>query len=70
MKALRGCSAIAIFLAAGAALAADGAPLAQAERLFLEFLDARDASAYLETGHVEEWDGASQANGASLERLA
>jgi len=39
-------------------MAAEPAPLAETERLFLELLAARDASAYLETGHVEEWEGA------------
>jgi hypothetical protein len=47
-----------LVVASVAAYAADGVPLAETERLFLEFLDARDASAYLETGHADAWDGA------------
>ena len=49
-----------LILGFGAAMAEsrETAPLAETERLFLEFLAARDASAYLETGHVKEWDGA------------
>lgn len=56
MKALLpGC---ALFLLGGLAIAQDTGPFGETERLFLDFLDARDASAYLETGHAEEWDGA------------
>jgi len=55
---LLGCALFLATGATGAAIAAENAPLAATERLFLDFLDARDASAYLETGHVEEWDGA------------
>jgi hypothetical protein len=43
---------------AGAAMAEAPAPLAATEALFLEFLDARDAVAYLDSGHVDEWEGA------------
>jgi hypothetical protein len=32
-------------------------PLAETEKLFLQFLDARDAVAYINSGHVTEWDG-------------
>jgi hypothetical protein len=56
---VRRLSAIVLLLAAmGAAQASEPGPLAAVEAQFLEFLDARDASAYLETGHVDEWDGA------------
>ncbi len=52
-------SAVVLFLAAvGAAHAAGPGSLSATEARFLEFLDARDAAAYLETGHVEEWEGA------------
>jgi len=47
-----------LILYAGAATAAGPAPLAETERLFLEFLDARDAVAYINSGHVDEWQGA------------
>ena len=56
---MRQLSAVVLFLAAvGAAHAAGPGPLSATEARFLEFLDARDAAAYLETGHVEEWEGA------------
>ena len=60
MKAiLLGC---VLILGSGAVMAETPAPtpapLAETERLFLELLAARDASAYLETGHVDEWEGA------------
>lgn len=56
---MRSLQVLVLFLAGlGAAAAAPAGPLAPTEALFLEFLDARDAVAYLETGHVDEWDGA------------
>ncbi len=42
---------------AGAAHAADPSPLAETEALFLEFLDARDAEACLNSGYVSEYEG-------------
>ncbi|MGH8131224.1 MAG: hypothetical protein ACRES3_10270 [Steroidobacteraceae bacterium] len=42
---------------AGAVHAADPNSLAETEALFLEFLDARDAEAYLNSGHVTEYQG-------------
>jgi hypothetical protein len=48
---------VLLLLGTGAALAAPPAPLAEPERLFLEFLDARDAVAYLNSGHVAEYEG-------------
>jgi hypothetical protein len=48
----------ALILAVTAAFAADDPPLATTERLFLEFLAARDAVAYLNSGYVGEWEGA------------
>ncbi|MEX0735128.1 MAG: hypothetical protein WD051_10935 [Steroidobacteraceae bacterium] len=42
---------------AGAVHAADLSSLADTEVLFLEFLDARDAEAYLNSGHVTEYQG-------------
>ncbi len=50
--------ACALILNAASAMAAGPAPLADTERLFLEFLDARDAVAYINSGHVDEWEGA------------
>ena len=41
----------------GAAQAADPAQLAATEAQFLQFLDARDAVAYLNSGHVTEYEG-------------
>ncbi len=41
----------------GAAQAADSPPLAATETLFLQFLDARDAVAYIDSGHVTEFEG-------------
>jgi hypothetical protein len=52
---LLGC---ALILNVGVAMAEAPAPLAETERLFLEFLAARDAVAYLNSGHVDEWEGA------------
>ncbi len=53
MKALLlGC-----LLMCSAALAADLSPLAESEARFLEFLDARDAQAYVHSGHVTEYAG-------------
>ncbi len=49
---------VLLLAAAGSAGAATPGPLSETERLFLELLAARDASAYLETGHVDEWEGA------------
>jgi len=48
---------LAGILIGGPALAADAGPLAPTEALFLEFLDARDAVAYLNSGHVAEYEG-------------
>ncbi len=56
---MRRLSAVVLWLVmAGAAHSAGPGPFAAVELQFLDFLDARDASAYLETGHAEEWDGA------------
>ncbi len=50
------------FLLIGAAAhAAPPAPLAGTEALFLQFLDARDAVAYIDSGHVTEYEGADGA---------
>ncbi len=49
---------LSFLLAFGAAHAAPSSPLAPTEALFLEFLDARDAVAYINSGHVDEWEGA------------
>jgi hypothetical protein len=48
---------VGLLLWSGLTLAADSGPLAESERLFLNFLDARDAVAYLNSGHVEEYEG-------------
>ena len=50
---------LACLLIAGTAHAADSNPLAGPEARFLEFLDARDAVAYINSGHVAEWEGAA-----------
>lgn len=59
---MRGIRVLVLLLGAmgvtGAAIATEAAPLAETERLFLEFLAARDAVAYLNSGHVDEWEGA------------
>ncbi len=52
---------LACLLAAGAAHAADSPPLAETESLFLQFLDARDAVAYVDSGMVAEYEGATGA---------
>jgi hypothetical protein len=49
---------LSFLVAFGAAHAAPSSPLAPTEALFLEFLDARDAVAYINSGHVDEWEGA------------
>jgi hypothetical protein len=52
---------LALVVALGSIFAAEAAPpspLAPTEALFLEFLDARDAVAYINSGHVDEWEGA------------
>ena len=49
---------LSFLVAFGVADAAPSSPLAPTEALFLEFLDARDAVAYINSGHVEEWEGA------------
>ncbi len=49
---------LSFLVACGAANAAPLSPLAPTEALFLEFLDARDAVAYINSGHVDEWEGA------------
>jgi hypothetical protein len=58
---------LACLLATGAAQAADTPPLADAESLFLQFLDARDAVAHVDSGMVAEYKGATSA--AWSERL-
>jgi hypothetical protein len=45
----------------GAAGAADAPPLAATESLFLQFLDARDAVSYVDSGMVAEYEGATGA---------
>ena len=45
----------------GTAGAADPAPLAATELLFLQFLDARDAVSYVDSGMVAEYEGATGA---------
>jgi hypothetical protein len=49
---------LSLLVALGVAHAAPSSPLAPTEALFLEFLDARDAVAYINSGHVDEWEGA------------
>jgi hypothetical protein len=48
---------LACCLFGGTALAGEPGPLERTEALFLEFLDARDAVAYLNSGHVAEYEG-------------
>ena len=48
---------LVLCLIGGAAHAADPTPLAETEALFLQFLDARDAVAYLNSGHVTQYEG-------------
>jgi hypothetical protein len=56
---MRSLQILVLFLAGlGAAAAAPTGPLAPTEALFLEFLNARDAVAYINSGHVDEWEGA------------
>jgi hypothetical protein len=51
--------AVVLFVAVlGTAHAGEPSAFAPVESKFLEFLDARDAASYLETGHVAEWEGA------------
>ena len=48
---------LACCLFGGTALAADPGPLDETEALFLQFLDARDAVAYINSGFVDQYEG-------------
>ena len=48
---------LACCLSGGMALAADPGPLASTEALFLDFLDARDAVAHINSGYVDQYEG-------------
>ena len=48
---------LACCLAGGIALAADPGPLGPTEALFLDFLDARDAVAHINSGYVDQYEG-------------